>query len=108
MSFFTTVRRTRSYVFLGDCVSTGIYAPPPSIVVLRDSDPVAMLTDSRPPKLARPTNYIRVRGAGASGRGAAVVGTPRFGTRTQLAPAAVRVFPPTAESTACTHSFCTV
>ncbi|GLI59136.1 hypothetical protein VaNZ11_000961, partial [Volvox africanus] len=48
------------YVFLGDCASHGIYTPPPSVVVLRDSDPAAALRDGRPPSLARPINYVRV------------------------------------------------
>ncbi|GIL84681.1 hypothetical protein Vretifemale_13310, partial [Volvox reticuliferus] len=48
------------YVFLGDCASHGVYAPPPSVVVLRDSDPAAALRDGRPPSLARPINYVRV------------------------------------------------
>lgn len=49
-----------SYVYLGDTAVTGIYAPPTSVVVLRDSDPAAALTEGRPPPLARPINYVRV------------------------------------------------
>lgn len=51
----------RRYVLLGDCLVTGIYAPPPGCLVLRETDPAEALADpGKPPLLARPLNYVRV------------------------------------------------
>lgn len=60
MSFWRPVPPP-GYVSLGDCMVTGLYAPPQSAVVLRDSDPTELLQKGQLPILARPRGYIRVR-----------------------------------------------
>lgn len=48
------------YVVLGDCMVTGMYCPPPHVLVVRDTDP-SELVDGRPPLLARPIKCLQVR-----------------------------------------------
>ncbi len=52
------------YVALGDCMVTGMYAPPQGVLVLRDADPAENLEEG-PPLLARPLSYVPVSGCSA-------------------------------------------
>jgi len=47
------------YVTLGDCMVTGMYCPPNSALVLRDTDPSEHV-DGQPPLLARPMSCLAV------------------------------------------------
>jgi vacuolar protein sorting-associated protein 13A/C len=50
------------YVTLGDCMVTGIYCPPPGVLVVRDTDPSEF--HEGPPMLARPIGITQVGGRG--------------------------------------------
>jgi hypothetical protein len=54
------------YVCLGDCMVTGMYCPPSTALVLRDTDP-SELVDGRPALLARPISCVAVRALAAAG-----------------------------------------
>jgi vacuolar protein sorting-associated protein 13A/C len=67
------------YVALGDCMVTGMYAPPKSVLVLRDTDPAEAL-ESGAPLLKPPLCYVMVRARTRAGReGALILGPIVFG-----------------------------
>jgi vacuolar protein sorting-associated protein 13A/C len=66
------------YVILGDCMVPGMYCPPQTVLVVRDTDP-SEVVEGRPPLLARPIKLLQVRvGAAACMRIGAAAGACRI------------------------------
>lgn len=47
------------YAVLGDCMVPGLYCPPKSVLVVRDTDP-SEVVQGKPPLLARPIKCLQV------------------------------------------------